>query len=38
VPYPSPTFVLPPWENGDGDELKGADGKPVRRERRVATA
>jgi len=38
VPYPSPTFVLPPWENGDGDELKGPDGKPARRERRVATA
>ncbi len=26
VPYPAPTFVLPPWEGGDGNELKGADG------------
>ncbi|MFO1363647.1 MAG: xanthine dehydrogenase family protein molybdopterin-binding subunit [Burkholderiales bacterium] len=23
VPYPDPTFVLPPWEGGDGNELKG---------------
>ncbi|MCZ7566373.1 MAG: molybdopterin-dependent oxidoreductase [Burkholderiales bacterium] len=23
VPYPEPTFVLPPWEGGDGNELKG---------------
>jgi 4-hydroxybenzoyl-CoA reductase subunit alpha len=38
VPYPAPTFVLPPWENGDGDELKGPDGKPLRRERKVAAA
>ncbi|MGE5128746.1 MAG: xanthine dehydrogenase family protein molybdopterin-binding subunit [Sphingomonadaceae bacterium] len=22
VPYPEPTFVLPPWEGGDGNELK----------------
>lgn len=22
VPYPPPTFVLPPWEGGDGNELK----------------
>jgi len=22
VPYPEPTFVLPPWENGDGKETK----------------
>ena len=22
VPYPTPTFVLPPWEGGDGNELK----------------
>jgi len=22
VPYPKPTFVLPPWEGGDGNELK----------------
>ena len=22
VPYPKPTFVLPPWENGDGNEVK----------------
>ena len=22
VPYPEPTFVLPPWENGDGNETK----------------
>ncbi len=38
VPYPAPTFVLPPWEDGDGDELKGPDGKPLRRARRVAAA
>jgi len=31
VPYPAPTFVLPPWEGGDGDELKGPDGKPLRK-------
>jgi 4-hydroxybenzoyl-CoA reductase subunit alpha len=23
VPYPKPTFVLPPWEGGDGNEAKG---------------
>jgi len=22
VPYPKPTFVLPPWEDGDGNESK----------------
>jgi 4-hydroxybenzoyl-CoA reductase subunit alpha len=22
VPYPRPTFVLPPWEGGDGNETK----------------
>jgi hypothetical protein len=22
VPYPEPTFVLPPWEDGDGKETK----------------
>src|SRR3954467_3180581 len=22
VPYPAPTFVLPPWEGGDGNEVK----------------
>jgi CO/xanthine dehydrogenase Mo-binding subunit len=22
VPYPAPTFVLPPWEGGDGNEKK----------------
>jgi hypothetical protein len=22
VPYPKPTFVLPPWEGGDGNETK----------------
>jgi hypothetical protein len=22
VPYPTPTFVLPPWEDGDGNETK----------------
>jgi 4-hydroxybenzoyl-CoA reductase subunit alpha len=38
VPYPPPTFVLPPWEEGDGDELKGADGTPLRRGRKAAIA
>jgi len=38
VPYPAPTFVLPPWEGGDGDELKGADGKPLRKARARAAA
>ncbi len=38
VPYPAPTFVLPPWENGDGDELKGLDGKPLHRSRKRAAA
>jgi len=27
VPYPQPTFVLPPWEGGDGNELKGREGR-----------
>jgi CO/xanthine dehydrogenase Mo-binding subunit len=27
VPYPAPTFVLPPWEGGDGNELKGREGR-----------
>ena len=27
VPYPEPTFVLPPWEGGDGNELKGQEGR-----------
>jgi hypothetical protein len=31
VPYPAPRFVLPPWEGGDGGELKGADGTPARK-------
>jgi 4-hydroxybenzoyl-CoA reductase subunit alpha len=31
VPYPAPTFVLPPWEGGDGGELKSADGTPARK-------
>ena len=22
VPYPTPTFVLPPWEDGDGKETR----------------
>jgi hypothetical protein len=22
VPYPEPTFVLPPWEDGDGKETQ----------------
>ncbi|MCC6212020.1 MAG: molybdopterin-dependent oxidoreductase, partial [Burkholderiales bacterium] len=30
VPYPAPTFVLPPWEGGDGNERKGAEGTPRR--------
>jgi CO/xanthine dehydrogenase Mo-binding subunit len=25
VPYPEPVVVLPPWEGGDGDAVKGAD-------------
>jgi hypothetical protein len=31
VPYPAPTFVLPPWEGGDGDELKSAEAKSARK-------
>jgi 4-hydroxybenzoyl-CoA reductase alpha subunit len=31
VPYPAPIFVLPPWEGGDGDELKTPEGKPLRK-------
>jgi 4-hydroxybenzoyl-CoA reductase alpha subunit len=27
VPYPEPTFVLPPWEGGDGNELKRQEGR-----------
>jgi CO/xanthine dehydrogenase Mo-binding subunit len=27
VPYPAPTFVVPPWEGGDGNELKGQEGR-----------
>ncbi|MDX1376733.1 MAG: xanthine dehydrogenase family protein molybdopterin-binding subunit [Burkholderiales bacterium] len=38
VPYPPATFVLPPWENGDGDELKDADGKPLRTTRKAVAA
>jgi 4-hydroxybenzoyl-CoA reductase subunit alpha len=38
VPYPPATFVLPPWEDGDGDELKGADGKPLRRTAKAVSA
>jgi len=38
VPYPASTFVLPPWEGGDGHELKGPDGQPTRKARSVATA
>jgi len=38
VPYPPAIFVLPPWEDGDGDELKGADGKPMRPTAKVAAA
>jgi hypothetical protein len=27
VPYPRPTFVLPPWEGGDGNETKAREGR-----------
>jgi 4-hydroxybenzoyl-CoA reductase alpha subunit len=27
VPYPQPTFVLPPWEGGDGSETKAREGR-----------
>ena len=27
VPYPQPTFVLPPWEGGDGSEVKDREGR-----------
>ncbi|MBM3353894.1 MAG: aldehyde oxidase [Betaproteobacteria bacterium] len=27
VPYPEPTFVLPPWEGGDGNEMRKGGGK-----------
>jgi len=36
VPYPAPTFVLPPWEGGDGDARKGAEGRAPRKERAAA--
>ena len=36
VPYPPATFVLPPWEEGDGDELKDVHGKPMRKARVAA--
>jgi len=36
VPYPQPMFVLPPWEGGDGGELKSADGTPARKARVAA--
>jgi 4-hydroxybenzoyl-CoA reductase subunit alpha len=29
VPYPAPTFVLPPWEGGDGNEVKKNDASAV---------
>ena len=31
VPYPAPIRVLPPWEGGDGDEIKSPAGDPRRR-------
>ncbi len=31
VPYPAPIRVLPPWEGGDGDEIKSPAGEPWRR-------
>jgi len=34
VPYPQPMFVLPPWEGGDGNELK----KPARKTAGVAAS
>ena len=34
VPYPRPMFVLPPWEGGDGNELK----KPARKTAGVAAS
>lgn len=36
VPYAPATFVLPPWEGGDGDELKSAEGRPIRKARAAA--
>jgi len=27
VPYPQPIFVLPPWEGGDGNEVKDREGR-----------
>jgi hypothetical protein len=38
VPYPDPVLVPPPWEGGDGDELKTPDGRPVRKPRREIAA
>jgi 4-hydroxybenzoyl-CoA reductase subunit alpha len=29
VPYPRPTFVLPPWEGGDGNETRRHDSTAV---------
>ncbi|HEY5637313.1 MAG TPA: molybdopterin cofactor-binding domain-containing protein [Burkholderiales bacterium] len=37
VPYPEPIFVLPPWEEGDGDAEKG-DAARARSEKRRAAA
>ena len=32
VPYPKPTFVMPPWEGGDGNETKDREAAPQRKQ------
>ena len=38
VPYPEAMFVLPPWEGGDGDEVKDPQRKPARRRAEAAAS
>jgi len=38
VPYPEPTFVVPPGEGGDGNEMKDPDRKPAKRRAEAAAS